>query len=197
MKHGEKIPSTSKLIELSPKIGEDGMMRMHGRIRNSEISQAVRESIILNGANPVVRLLIHHHHLKAGHIGRERVVNDLRTEYWITKLRTAVRAVFNNCQFCKISKAKPQTPEMAPLPNVRTEMFMKPFTNTGVDYFGPMEVTIDRRHEKRYGVLFTCLNIRAVHLKIASSLSTDSMIMALRRMMARRGKPKNLYSDNG
>ena len=147
-------------------------MRMHGRIRNSEISQAAREPIILNGVNPVVRLLIHHHDLKVGHM-------------------------FKNCPSCKISKAKPQTPEMAPLPNVRTEMFIKPFTNTGVDYFGPMGVTIGRRYEKRYGVLFTCLSIRAVHLEIASSLSTDSMIMALRRMMARRGKQKSLYSNNG
>ena len=38
---------------------------------------------------------------------------------------------------------------------------------------------------------------RAVHLEIAHSLETDSFIMALRRMMARRGKPRNIYSDNG
>ena len=38
---------------------------------------------------------------------------------------------------------------------------------------------------------------RAVHLEVAQSLETDSFIMAPRRMMARRGKPRNIYSDNG
>ena len=38
---------------------------------------------------------------------------------------------------------------------------------------------------------------RAVHLEVAQSLETDSFIMALRRMMASRGKPRNIYSDNG
>ena len=37
---------------------------------------------------------------------------------------------------------------------------------------------------------------RAIHLQIAHSLETDSFIMALRRMMARRGKPRNIYSNN-
>ena len=49
---------------------------------------------------------------------------------------------------------------------------------------------------KRYGCLFTSLVTRAVHLQIAHSLETDSFIMALRRMMARRGKPRNIYSNN-
>ncbi|GBP81351.1 hypothetical protein EVAR_6209_1 [Eumeta japonica] len=34
-------------------------------------------------------------------------------------------------------------------------------------------------------------------MEVASSLSADSMIMALRRFMARRGQPDTLYSDHG
>ena len=37
---------------------------------------------------------------------------------------------------------------------------------------------------------------RAIHLEVAHSLETDSFIMALRRIMTRRGKPRNIYSDN-
>ena len=50
---------------------------------------------------------------------------------------------------------------------------------------------------KRYGALFTCLTTRAVHLELASDLSTDIFILALRRFIARRGKPKEILSDNG
>ncbi|GBP82294.1 hypothetical protein EVAR_86648_1 [Eumeta japonica] len=60
-----------------------------------------------------------------------------------------------------------------------------------------MSVTIGRRHEKRYGALFTCLTTRAVHIELAESLSSDSMILALRRFIARRGTPRVMYSDNG
>jgi len=66
-----------------------------------------------------------------------------------------------------------------------------------MDYFGPMLVTVKRRKEKRYGVIFTCLSTRAIHLEIAASLTTDSCIMAIRRFIARRGQLLEIYSDNG
>ena len=50
---------------------------------------------------------------------------------------------------------------------------------------------------KRYGVLFTCLSIRAIHLEVAHSLDTDSFINAMRRFIARRGQPEEVRSDNG
>lgn len=50
---------------------------------------------------------------------------------------------------------------------------------------------------KKYGVIFTCLAIRAVHIEVASSLDTDSFINALRRFIARRGQVQELRSDNG
>ena len=78
----------------------------------------------------------------------------------------------------------------------RLQAFTPPFHNTGVEYFGPMYVKEKRSTVKRYGCLFTCLVTRAVHLEIAHSMDRDSFIMALRRMIGRRGRPKYIYSDN-
>lgn len=83
------------------------------------------------------------------------------------------------------------------MPAARLTHNHRPFTCTGVDLFGPMDITVGRRHEKRYGVLFTCLTVRAIHIELVPTLTTDSMMMALRRMAARRGWPKHLYSDRG
>ena len=50
---------------------------------------------------------------------------------------------------------------------------------------------------KRYGCIFTCLRIRAIHIEVIQSLDTDSFINALQRFICRRGEPKELRSDNG
>ena len=86
---------------------------------------------------------------------------------------------------------------MADLPKVRILPDLPPFTNTGVDYFGPVEVRRGRSTCKRYGAIFTCMASRAVHLEVAVSLDTDACINALRRFISRRGQVTSLTSDNG
>ena len=63
-----------------------------------------------------------------------------------------------------------------------------------MDYFGPIEVKQGRSMIKRYGVVFTCLAIRAVHIEKADNLDTDSCINAIRRFQARRGQVKQIVS---
>ncbi|XP_070550706.1 uncharacterized protein [Ptychodera flava] len=86
---------------------------------------------------------------------------------------------------------------MADLPAQRLVIGEPPFSQSGVDYFGPFEIKRGRSTVKRYGVLFTCLSIRAVHIEVAHSLDTDSCINALRRFAARRGPVRKMRSDNG
>lgn len=86
---------------------------------------------------------------------------------------------------------------MGDLPLSRLAAYSRPFSHMGVDYFGPMLVSVGRRTEKRWGVLVTCLTIRAIHLEVAHSLTADSCIMALRNVIARRGVPCVIYSDRG
>lgn len=72
---------------------------------------------------------------------------------------------------------------MADLPEERVMPDKAPFTDVGVDHFGLIEVKRGRSFLKRYGVLFTCLTSRAIHLEVAYSLDTDSCINALRRFI--------------
>jgi hypothetical protein len=50
---------------------------------------------------------------------------------------------------------------------------------------------------KRWVALFTYLTVRAIHLEIVHSLSTQSCVMAIRHLVARRRSPESFYSDNG
>ncbi|GFX85799.1 integrase catalytic domain-containing protein [Trichonephila clavipes] len=50
--------------------------------------------------------------------------------------------------------------------------------------------------QKSWVVIFTCAIYCTVHLELATSLSTDCFILALRRFIARRGRPFVIFSDN-
>ncbi|XP_063377497.1 uncharacterized protein LOC134664680 [Cydia fagiglandana] len=198
VKAGKDLPRDSRLRNLSPYLDENNVLRVSGRIDAvSDVPQEAKRPIILDGRHPTAKLLVKHYHVKAAHGHQEAVVNDLKQEFWIIHLRPTVKNVASRCMLCRLRKATPQVPRMGDLPQARMAHHQRAFTFCGIDLFGPMEVTVGRRREKRYGVLFTCLTVRAVHIEVVHTLTTDSLIMALRRMASRRGWPSNIYSDNG
>ncbi|KAK3748896.1 hypothetical protein QZH41_002885 [Actinostola sp. cb2023] len=69
--------------------------------------------------------------------------------------------------------------------------------SAGVDCFGPFMIKRGRSQVKWYGVLYTCLAVRAIHIEVLHSMDTDSFVNSLRRFIARRGKPEIIRSDNG
>ena len=103
----------------------------------------------------------------------------------------------NTCFACRRRQAPVLQQKMASLPEDRITPCKPPFTYVGVDCFGPFTVRRGRSDVKRYGVLFTCLVVRAIHIEVVHSLDTESFINALRRFIARRGKPEEIRSDNG
>ena len=79
----------------------------------------------------------------------------------------------SKCIIFRKLRAFPQQQLMAELPIDRLEQ-VPPFTFSAVVYFGPFYIREGRKEMKRYGVLFTCMASRAIHLEIAASLTTDS-----------------------
>lgn len=85
---------------------------------------------------------------------------------------------------------------MADLPRDRVTP-SPPFTHCAMDYFGPFYMIEGRKELKGYGVLFTCLTSRAIHLEVTHSLETDSYIDAQQRFICRRGPVCQMRSDQG
>lgn len=181
---------------LSPFIDDDGLLRVGGRLDRAPMPFSARHPIIMHPKDPVTKLLIHHAHLTVLHSGTERTLTEIRSAYWIPKGRSAVKHVLHGCVVCRRRNATPCPPLMSELPECRFDC-SRPFASVGLDYFGPFLVKKLRKTEKRYGVLFTCLSVRAVHIEVAHNLEADSLLMALRRFIARRGHPTVIFSDNG
>ncbi|XP_065193160.1 uncharacterized protein LOC135824355 [Sycon ciliatum] len=198
LRKGKPVDKDSHLVQMTPFIDDNGIMRSDSRVRNANAdNKNLRQPVLLPPKHAFTRLLIQQHHVWSLHQGQGHVVNELRQKYWVPGIRAAVRSTWSECQYCKNLRAKPQPPIMSALPECRTDAFQRPFTQTGLDYFGPLSVTVGCTHEKRYGALFTCLATRAVHVELAHDLSTDSTLMAIRRFISRRGCPLVIHSDNG
>ena len=193
---GKQISSHSKLKPFSPFLDDVGVMRVGGRIDRAPVSYDVRHPVILPSGDDITRLVITYSHHRVIHSGLERTLTDIRRQYWIPKGRSRVKQVLHDCPVCRRRRVQPVPPYMSDLPVERFDM-ARAFATSGVDYFGPLLVKRNRKTEKRYGLLITCMATRAAHIEVSHSLDTDSFIMALRRFIARRGKPSTILSDNG
>jgi len=89
--------------------------------------------------------------------------------------------------------ASQKLPQMVQLPIARVAAYQRPFTYVGIDQIGPIPLTVGRRKEKRWGVILTCLPVRAVHLEIAHSLDASSCIMCIRNLFNRHGTPRHYF----
>jgi len=127
----------------------------------------------------------------------EHVLSLIGEKFWIVGARTAVRRYLNTCVACKRRQAHVDEQKMADLPLDRITPDKPPFTYVGVDCFGLFLIRRGRTEVKRYGVLYACLVVRAVHIEVAHNLDTDSFLKSFRRFVARRGSPELIRSDNG
>ena len=85
----------------------------------------------------------------------------------------------------------------APLPLPKDRITgSHPFQACGVDFTGPLYVSKGNSVEKSYIVLYTCAQIRAVHLELVQDQSTEAFLRSFRRMISRRGMISMMYSDN-
>ena len=185
-----------QLKKLSP-ITDNGLKRVGGRLANSSFTQDTMHPIILPSTHHVSELITRDSHDITGHAGVERVLAETRKRYWILKGRKLVKRVVHKCIRCRRNFGKMEAQQMANLPESRLTPYEPPFTCVGIDYFGPFPVKRGRADVKRYGCIFSCFTSRAVHIEVAHSLSTHSFLQALDRFIARRGEPREIWSDNG
>ena len=176
----------------------DGLLCVGGRLTNAGgIAEASKHPIILPKKNLLVDLIVKDIHARCGHSGREYVLSVLRRRFWVIDARASIRRVRSKCIDCKKRDTAPSKQQMAALPSDRVTPGGPPFSNCGIDFFGPYFVKRGRARAKRYICLFSDLITRGVHLEVAHSMDADSFIQCLQRFIARRSRPKVIRSDQG
>ena len=193
----KQLSKTFALFELDPILVDD-LLRVGGRLDNAELSFDLKHSIILSETSHLTALIVEDTHCRlVGHAGVNSTLNSICQLYWIINARVCVKRIIDKCTSCKKRNSLAVNQVTADLPSSRLRLHEPPFSQVGIDYFGPLSVKLKRSEVKRYGCLFTCLTTRAIHLEVAIDLSTSSFINVLCRFVSRRGPVKHIFSDHG
>ncbi|XP_062556902.1 uncharacterized protein LOC134221732 [Armigeres subalbatus] len=199
LRQGKPIASRSRLRWFHPFLDDKHVLRIGGRLGNSQLPYESKHQAILPSTHTFSKLLVKHIHLQQLHAGPQLLLAVLRLRHWVIGARDLAKRTVQNCIICVRNRPKRIEQFMAELPTARVTA-TRPFSTTGIDYWGPIQIKQQHRRaapRKAYVAVFVCFSTKAVHIELVADLSTAKFIQALRRFVSRRGLCSDIYSDNG
>lgn len=198
LKNNKVLPNNSVLLSLKPFI-KDNLLRVGGRISLSSYHYNKKHPVILHAGHTLTKLIMTNEHIRLFHAGPQLLLAAVRERIWPVQGKKLATKIVSQCVTC--FKAKPETtiPIMGNLPSTRVNP-APPFHITGIDYTGHFTLR-DRRGRgyktyKCYVAIFVCFATKAIHIELITGLSTEAFLGTLRRFISRRGRPRELISDN-
>ena len=143
LQRNRNVAGDSNLLPLHPFIDSNGLLRVGGRVKNSEFAYSQRHPIILHGRHPLSNLIIASEHVRLLHGGPSLVSSSLSRHFHIIGQRKAVRTVTRSCITCRRATARPRPQLMGQLPLERVSSGMI-FQHVGIDYAGPLYIKLGR-----------------------------------------------------
>lgn len=198
LKSGKQIRSS--LRRLNVFIDKNNLLRVGGRLSNSDLSYSAKYPILLPYKHRFTELLVSHYHKSFCHIGANALSGILSRSYWIVSIRRLTRYITFKCIQCYRLRGVTSQPFMADLPRDRvTEA--RAFAGVGTDFAGPFLIKSSSlrgaKTQKCYLCVFVCLSTKGVHLEVVSDLSVEAFVAAFTRFVSRRGLPCMVRSDCG
>lgn len=205
MKHYGHVSRNNSLALLTPFVDSQGLIRIGSRLRTSKhLADDIKYPILLPNDHPFSKLIVKNiHEQELNHIqGINHTLAALNKTYWIHRGKSTVCKWIGECIHCKKKCPKPMIQNEGPLPDFRIpdeNERQQPFLITAIDCCGPFLTKAGRGRaaHKRYMLLFICTKIKAIHIEVLSDLSTDKLLLAFSRFLARRPRPKMFISDQG
>lgn len=197
LEQDQPVLKSSPLYKLDVFLDKDSVLRVGGRLQDAVSPFNIKHPAVLPGKSVATKLYVYMKHKEAAHQGKTTTLNAIRASgIYVVNGGKLVSSICHNCVKCLRLRGQPVSQRMANLspPQVTP---CPPFTHTGMDVFGPLYVKHGRKDAKRYGLLFTCLASRGVHIELLEDMSADCFIISLRSFLAIRGPVSVLYSDRG
>ena len=144
------LKKTSSLHTLDLYLDVTRVLRVGGRITKADLTDNLKNPVILPKTGHITELIIRHIHERTHHSGRGVTLNELRSNgYWIINVIAAVRSFISRCVRCRYLHGTAGEQKMANLPKSRVEP-APPFSYCAVDCFGPWYVKAGRREVKKF-----------------------------------------------
>ncbi|XP_047995789.1 uncharacterized protein LOC125233753 [Leguminivora glycinivorella] len=189
--------------KLAPFMDDAGLLRVGGRLSRASLDFDVKHPLLLPRDHRLTFLLIDEYHKRFMHPGVQTLHNLLAQHFWIMSPKRAIYAVVSKCLRCfRVRPLGAPAPFMGDLPSYRINQ-LKAFSSAAVDFGGPFDIALGRgrgrnnKTYKGYVCVFVCTATKAVHIELATELSSDAFLAALRRFVSRRGRCCRLVSDQG
>ena len=197
LKKQHRVEATSSLKTLHPFIDQEGLLRVGGRLQQSALPYEAIHQLILPVNHHFTKLVVSAEHIRLHHAGPLLLIASLREKFWIPWIRN-VNTIMHQCLLLQI-QGTGNTPTHG-----RATFSASP-TIEAISYYwcyaGPillkLKTPCSKIITKGYIAIFVCFATRAIHIEGVTSLTTEASLAALRRFIARRGKPRTVYSDNG
>ena len=197
-KKSNNLPSTPYINQFKLFLDKDQLLCCHGRIGNSSEPESSKTPFLLPSKDKFTELVISETHEFIKHNGIRDTLSTIRSKFWILRGREAVKRFLRHCVICRRHQTKPFSgPPTPELPESRVDD-SPPFTNTGLDFAGPLYVRPENNIDttKVWMLLFTCASTRAIHLELSPGMDAQLFLRCFRRFVSRKGLPSKLISDN-
>ena len=87
MNEEKKLDKRDKLLQFTPFLDKDGLIRARGRLKHAKIPYNQKHPIILDSKNSITKLIIEQAHNDCRHLGTEFVRAHLQQDFIIVGLR--------------------------------------------------------------------------------------------------------------
>ena len=204
LKSGTHLSDTHQLSNLAPSVDRNGLLRVGGRLKHSDIDFSVKYPILIPQDHPLSSTIIQYFHSLNKHQGSLITHNAIiQNGYHIQNGRTHIRNFLKSCVTCRKLRGKTSEQIMADFPPDRLVENVPPFSNVGMDVFGPFYIhdgkstRANSGTKKIWALIIVCLPSRAIHLEYLNGLDTSSLRNAFNRFRAIRGPCLTIRSDRG
>ena len=114
---GKNVSQTNELYTLDPFIGEDGLLKVGGRLSNSTIPYSLKHPTVLPKSPPKTKMIIADCHERKGF-----TINEIRERvFWIPNMRKVVASCIQQCFICRKHRRPVEEQRMADPPSERVD----------------------------------------------------------------------------